>query len=67
MTTQITPNAQQCYEITAQDLPLHCPMSGMSLWDSHPRVFLPIGRTAGSHAKCPYCGAEFVLHIAQAA
>ena len=52
-------NAQSRYEVTADDLPLHCPMDGMSLWNSHPRVYLPI-EESGS-AKCPYCGAEFVL------
>jgi uncharacterized Zn-finger protein len=55
-----TPNDQPLYEITHADLPLHCPMPGMSLWNSHPRVFLPI-EEIGGHAKCPYCGAEFVL------
>jgi uncharacterized Zn-finger protein len=34
-------------------------MPGSSLWDSHPRVFLPIEDTG--KAKCPYCGAEYVL------
>lgn len=55
----ITPNAQNLYEVTAKDLPLHCPLPGMSLWNSHPRVFLPIEQTG--RAKCPYCGAEFNL------
>ena len=55
----ITPNAQNLYEVTAKDLPLHCPLPGMSLWNSHPRVFLPIEQTG--RAKCPYCGAEFSL------
>jgi len=54
-----TPNAANRYEVTRKDLPLHCPMDGMRLWDSHPRVFLDI-ETDG-HAKCPYCGAEFIL------
>ncbi|MDQ3960673.1 MAG: zinc-finger domain-containing protein, partial [Pseudomonadota bacterium] len=31
----------------------------MSLWNSHPRVYLPIEATG--EAKCPYCGADFVL------
>ncbi len=56
----IEPNAQHRYEITRADLPLHCPLDGMSLWNSHPRVFLPIERTGG-RATCPYCGAEYVL------
>jgi uncharacterized Zn-finger protein len=53
------PNAQQLYEVTRADLPLHCPMEGMTLWNSHPRVYLPIHRTG--KAKCPYCGADYVL------
>ncbi len=56
----IESNAQHRYEITRADLPLHCPLDGMSLWNSHPRVFLPIEQTGG-RAKCPYCGAEYVL------
>jgi uncharacterized Zn-finger protein len=54
-----TPNDKQVYEVTAADLPLHCPMPSMSLWNSHPRVFLPV-QTTGK-AQCPYCGAEYVL------
>ncbi len=53
------PNAQRTYKVTAQDLPLHCPMDNMRLWDSHPRVYLPIEETG--KAKCPYCGADYVL------
>ena len=55
----IPSNAQNRYEITRADLPLHCPMDGMSLWNSHPRVFLPVEETG--QAKCPYCGAQYVL------
>jgi len=55
----IQPNASNHYEVTREDLPLHCPMDGMSLWNSHPRVFLPIEKTG--KAKCPYCGADFTL------
>lgn len=54
-----TPNAENRYEITVADLPLHCPMPGTSLWNSHPRVFLPIAETG--EEKCPYCGALYVL------
>ena len=53
------PNARNRYEVTAADLPLSCPMPAMALWNSHPRVYLPI--EAGGWAKCPYCSAEFVL------
>lgn len=54
-----TPNAENFYEVTPADLPLHCPLPGTTLWNSHPRVFLPIEATG--HAKCPYCGAEYTL------
>ena len=47
------------YEVTRSDLPLHCPMDNMTLWNSHPRVYLPIEETG--RAKCPYCGAEYIL------
>jgi uncharacterized Zn-finger protein len=55
----IQPNAQHQYEVTPADLPLSCPMSGMYLWNSHPRVYLPIEQTGW--AKCPYCSAEYTL------
>lgn len=53
------PNDKRLYEVTSQELPLHCPLPSMSLWNSHPRVYLPIEATG--RAKCPYCGADFVL------
>jgi uncharacterized Zn-finger protein len=56
---EIPPNAQNRYEVTAADLPVHCPLPGMSLWNSHPRVYLPL-EEAGE-ARCPYCGALYVL------
>jgi uncharacterized Zn-finger protein len=55
----IPPNAQIQYEVTAEDLPLSCPMPQMVLWNSHPRVYLPIESTGW--AMCPYCSAEFTL------
>lgn len=54
-------NAARRYDVTRADLPLACPMPGMTLWDSHPRVYLPIV-DAGGEAVCPYCGARYVLH-----
>ncbi len=53
------PNAVSKYQVSSADLPLHCPMPNMSLWNSHPRVYLPIEESG--KAKCPYCGAEFIL------
>ena len=52
-------SSRRKYEVTHADLPLHCPMPGMSLWDSHPRVYIPIEETG--KAVCPYCGAECTL------
>ena len=60
---EIQPNAQNRYEVTEADLPVHCPMPGMSLWNSHPRVYLPV-KEAGE-ARCPYCGALYVLKRGQ--
>lgn len=54
-----TPNDQPRYTVKRDDLPLHCPLPDMSLWNSHPRVYLPIEKTG--QAKCPYCGTEFIL------
>ena len=52
-------NVHTRYEVTRADLPLHCPMPNSTLWNSHPRVYLPIEDTG--KAKCPYCGAEYTL------
>ncbi len=57
--TLLQANASRTYEVEASDLPLSCPMPEMSLWNSHPRVYLPIEETGS--AKCPYCGAEYTL------
>jgi uncharacterized Zn-finger protein len=54
-----TPNAKSHYDVERKNLPLHCPLQEMSLWNSHPRVYLPIEETG--KAKCPYCGTEFTL------
>lgn len=58
-TKPLQSNAVKRYEITKKDIPLHCPMPNMSLWNSHPRVYLPIEDTG--EAACPYCGAVYVL------
>jgi uncharacterized Zn-finger protein len=52
-------NAENRYSVTRADLPLSCPMPGMTLWNSHPKVYLPV--EASGSAKCPYCGAQFTL------
>lgn len=52
-------NAQRRYDVSRSELPLSCPTPAMSLWNSHPRVYLPLEENGS--ATCPYCGAEFVL------
>ena len=46
-------------EVTAAQLPLHCPLPSQKLWNSHPRVFLAIEKTG--QVLCPYCGTRYVL------
>jgi len=46
-------------EITAHDLPLHCPLPDAPLWARHPRVFLDITHTGD--VVCPYCSAHYVF------
>lgn len=52
-------NKSREIEVTASDLPLHCPTPAMLLWNAHPRVFLPIEKTG--EALCPYCGTRYIL------
>ena len=54
-----TDNKSRHIEVTAADLPLHCPTAAMLLWNSHPRVFMAIEKTG--EALCPYCGTRFTL------
>ena len=46
-------------EVSAKDLPLHCPLPGAPLWARHPRVFLDVTHTG--HAACPYCGTRYTF------
>ena len=55
----IEANAEHNYVVTAADLPLSCPMPGMKLWNSHPKVYLPIEESG--EAMCPYCSANYQL------
>lgn len=56
----IQPNAERRYVVTRGDLPLSCPMPDMLVWNSHPRVYLPI-EDDGGEAMCSYCGAHYIL------
>jgi len=50
---------QKFVEVTAKELPLHCPLPSQKLWNTHPRVFLPIEMTG--EARCPYCSTLYKL------
>ena len=58
-TTSVSISNESVFYINKNQLPLHCPLSEMTLWNQHPRVFLPIEDTGKS--KCPYCSTEFIL------
>ena len=67
ITTSIPPDDQEVElaatmrhrEISEDDLPLHCPTKDMSLWNTHPRVYLSIEKHG--EALCPYCGTTYRL------
>ena len=54
MNNQESDNTARHIDIAAEDLPLYCPTKSMRLWNTHPRVYLPIEDTG--EALCPYCG-----------
>ncbi len=59
MEHNLADSTQRYIEVTADDLPLHCPTPGMALWSSHPRVYLPLEEKG--EALCPYCGTLYKL------
>ena len=50
-------------EVTAKDLEgpgvIFCPNPKMTLWSTHPRVFIDVVTTG--EGKCPYCGTVYRL------
>ncbi|MGQ7845962.1 zinc-finger domain-containing protein [Granulosicoccus sp. 3-233] len=53
------PNAQTFVEVTRDELPIHCPTPDSSLWNSHPRVYIPLDDSP--EASCAYCGTVYRL------
>ncbi len=47
------------HTISKADLPLSCPLPSQTLWNAHPKVYLPIEKTG--QATCPYCGTQYRL------
>jgi uncharacterized Zn-finger protein len=45
-------NNSKTIQVSAKDLPLHCPTDEVALWCSHPRVFLDLSESG--KASCPY-------------
>ena len=50
-------------DVDWSELPLCCPMPDSPLWNSHPRIYLPI-QDCG-RACCPYCGTVYQLRPAR--
>ncbi|MFC3531337.1 zinc-finger domain-containing protein [Vogesella facilis] len=55
---ELKENTARVIEVSAKDLPLHCPTPDQVKWNSHPRVYLPIIKNGGE-ALCPYCGTQY--------
>ena len=61
--------SQAIVELKASQLNAHggvlcpSPLADMKLWNSHPRVFLDVGRTG--EARCPYCGTVYKLRAGE--
>ncbi len=52
---------QAVVEVTAADVQgpgvVFCPNPKMTLWSTHPRVFIDVATTG--EGKCPYCGTVY--------
>ncbi len=59
-TAQIKDDAREV-NVTAHDLPLHCPRPGAPLWARHPRVYLDVLKNHEGKASCPYCGTVYTF------
>lgn len=46
-------NAEKRYTVHRGDLPLSCPTPAMALWNSHPRVYLPIEDEPNCESQVP--------------
>ena len=59
--------APSAIEVTAADLQgpgaVTCPNPKMTLWSTHPKVFLDVGTTGES--RCPYCGTVYRLRAGE--
>ncbi len=56
-------NTGQVVTVDEADLPACCPPPEACLWNSHPRVYLPLDPVSkdGRQARCPYCSTLYLL------
>jgi|TARA_B100000745_G_scaffold119371_1_gene77156 uncharacterized Zn-finger protein len=47
------------FHVKPSALPLSCPTPDMTLWNAHPKVYIPVDATG--EGVCPYCGNKFIL------
>lgn len=55
------PNRERQVSVRRADLPLYCPTPDSSLWNSHPRVFIPLAESDEGTVVCPYCSTRYQL------
>ncbi len=46
--------------VDKKDLPISCPMPEDTLWNMHPKVYIPLDKV--DSYQCPYCGRQFHLN-----
>ena len=56
---EVSTSTESSFRIKSEQLPLHCPLPEMSLWNQHPKVYIPLDKNG--RGKCPYCGTEYIL------
>lgn len=61
-TEKTTACTEKTLIVHRHELPLSCPTDEMTLWNAHPKVYLPIEQTGTE--VCPYCGTRFILQDA---
>lgn len=54
--------AKQFIAISAEQLPLCCPLPNQRVWDAHPRVYFDM-TPEHPEAICPYCGTHYQLQL----
>jgi uncharacterized Zn-finger protein len=53
------PCSQVKQVIKRSELPLSCPNDHVTLWNGHPKVYIPLAES--KEETCPYCGTHYTL------